>query len=189
MNDNRLAGDWARAQTIFTLFTALISLALFVVISKVDKPLQNELAPRGIVSFELAKKFDNSQTIIKSWDNRQKQYAAFSLGIDYLFLIAYSLLLAALIVKISRALAKRFKRLARLGYYLAMLQFAAAALDAVENFFLAQILFGSSRLWFSQYAFFCAALKFIIVAAGLAYILSGLLLLSIGSMSRGALPD
>jgi len=156
---------------------AFLTLGIFLVISKIDKPLQNSQAPNGIVSFELAKNINKSHDIVSSWDSQTKLYAAFSLGIDYLFLLSYSLFFALIIFKIASALKTKYKLLAMLGIFLAWAQFLAALFDALENFFLSQLLFGSTRLWFSGYAYVLASTKFWLILAGLVYILLGLLLL------------
>jgi len=164
-------------QTPLILFLATIAVALLLVIKRVDKPLQNALAPKGIISFELARKFDNAKSIVGSWSEQEKLYAAFSLGIDYLFLFAYSLFFAIMIFIVAKTLKSRYKQFSHIGYFLLWGQFLAAALDASENFFLTQLLFGSQRSWFANYAFFCASLKFMLILAGLIYILLGLLLI------------
>jgi hypothetical protein len=45
-------------------------------------------APGGIISFELAKTPAKSTSIMNSWDSTQKLIAAFSLGLDYLFILS-----------------------------------------------------------------------------------------------------
>ncbi len=168
---------WKKAQTPLILFLATITVALVMVMKRVDKPLQSKIAPKGIVSFELARKFDNSQNIVNSWSEQEKLYAAFGLGIDYLFLFAYSIFFAVMIFKVANALKSRFKSFARLGFVLLWGQFLAAALDATENFFLTQLLFGSQRAWFANYAFLCASLKFALILMAVVYILLGLVML------------
>jgi hypothetical protein len=52
----------------------------------------------------------------------------------------------------------------------------AALLDAVENYALIRVLLGSNLVIWPKVAKWCAVPKFVIVAAGLAYILIGALI-------------
>ncbi|MCL4529010.1 MAG: hypothetical protein M1282_06325, partial [Chloroflexi bacterium] len=66
------------------IFIALLvwTLGLFAVFRVLDQPL----APNGIVSFELAGTLERVTTILSSWSTQAKLYAAFGLGLDYLFM-------------------------------------------------------------------------------------------------------
>ena len=68
-----------------TLVIALIlSLILLIAMRILDVPLRTAVAPRGIVSFELARDVNASRQILESWNARAKTHAALSLGLDYL---------------------------------------------------------------------------------------------------------
>ncbi len=142
--------------------------------SAVDGPLRTAWAPNGIISFELAKSFTVAQKIMASWNPNAKLYAAFSLGLDYLFLVAYSLFLALAVFSVAKIFKERSKGFFRIGLLLAWLQFLAAVFDALENGFLIRLLFGAQNSWFSLFAFYCATLKFLFVLSGIVYIFSGL---------------
>ena len=144
-----------------------------------DVPLRTAVAPRGIVSFELAKDAAASRQILASWNARAKMHAALSLGLDYLFLIVYAVFLSLACVQIGKALQHRSPLLAYLGGILAWAQLLAAILDAVENLALISLLLGSERLWLPAVARGCAFIKFTIVGAGFIYIGCGLLMIAI----------
>ena len=63
-----------------------LCLVLLMVMQALDGPLKTEAAPHGIISYELAKTPSVAQRILASWSQDAKIHAAFSLGIDYLFL-------------------------------------------------------------------------------------------------------
>jgi hypothetical protein len=155
-----------------TLLLAALTLILFIVLGVTDEPLKTSASPNGIVSFELAGNFANAQSILNSWNNRAKMYAAFSLGIDFLFLFAYSFLFAIVIAKLSVALKNRFGEnlVFRIGIILTALQFFAAFFDTAENICLINLLFGSLISAFANAAFYFAFLKFAFIVAGISYI-------------------
>ena len=57
-----------------------------------DDLLKNELAPYGIVSFELASSLDDSTQILNTWKATEgaMQSAEWSLWFDYIFIITYT---------------------------------------------------------------------------------------------------
>jgi hypothetical protein len=143
--------------------------------SLLDRNLTTDAAPRGIVSFELAGNLHKGQQILESWNTRGKIYAALSLGLDYLFLIVYALFISVACVLIARSLIPGYVLWAKLGFLLGWGQFAAAFLDAVENFALIRFILDSKSATLPAVARWCAIVKFGIVGAGLVYILVGLI--------------
>jgi len=158
------------------IISGIISTILLIVLNTIDIPLQNSVAPNGIISFELAADYSESQEMIHSWNSKAKMYAAFSLGIDYLFLVAYgiflSLLCAFLAFKVS--LRKFFYNAGILISYGVLL---AAVLDAIENFALFKLLFGSSNEFYPLLASGSAIIKFMLVLLSFVYILSATILI------------
>lgn len=168
-----------------SLVTALVlSLVLLIALRILDAPLRTAVAPRGIVSFELAKDADASRQILDSWNARAKTQAAFSLGLDYLFLIVYAVFISLACVQVSEALRHRSPLLACLGEILAWAQFLAAILDAVENAALISLLLRSERLWWPAVARGCAIIKFTIVGAGLIYVAGGVVVIGMEKMFK-----
>ncbi len=157
------------------IFFGISALILLITLSIVDQSLKN-VDSGGIISYELAGSFDRSQEMLNSWDHNTKLYAAFSLGIDYLFMVSYSLFLALSIFKLSQNFVGHKNWLSQLGIYLAWAQFAAACFDAIENYFLFRLLLGSQTEIFSALAFYSASIKFVLIFLGLIYIASALIL-------------
>ena len=149
---------------------------LFVYISILDFPLKTTASPNGIVSFELARTFEQSQKILSSWNHQAKLSAIKSLVVDYLFLISYSFFFAFLIFKTSENFIGKKNGLVSLGIVFGWLQFVAAIFDAFENYFLLRLLFGSQNELFSSLAFYFASVKFILIILGIIYIVFGAIL-------------
>ncbi len=154
----------------------ILTLIIFAAFRIVDAPLQNPSAPSGIVSFELAGSVAKAQGMIDSWDTEAQHYAAFGLGLDYLFMVSYALAIGLGCLRAADVLGRRWIRLAGLGRLLAWGMGVAALLDAVENFALMKMLLaGAASAPWPALAAGCAAIKFGLVIAGLIYGLAGAL--------------
>jgi len=150
-----------------------MTLVLFGVMRALDAPLRTAAAPQGIVSFELARTPSQATAILSSWEAHPLavRYAAFGLGIDYLFLCWYAAAFALACAAFGRTFERPGGR--ALGFLLARLQLLAAALDAVENFSLFQVLLGDVYLTWTQTAWGCAVAKFSLLSAAVLYIVAG----------------
>jgi len=148
---------------------------LLLVLNILDRPLKTASAPMGIVSYELAGEFTQTQAILDSWDHSAKLSAALSLGIDYFFLVIYSLFLALVCFKIAGSLAAGKEWIGRMGVFLGWMQLLAGFFDALENYTLIRLLFGSENQLFSSLAFYFASMKFFIISLGFIYIIFGLI--------------
>ena len=85
------------------------TLVLFVSISLIDESLKIDEIANGIVSFECAKTLDQSLQILQSWEEADVIiYAALSLGIDYLFLVAYGSFFALSVLLLAAKLPPGF---------------------------------------------------------------------------------
>lgn len=154
-----------------------LTLILMVALQRAGAPLVVEgVAPHGIVSFEFAGTVAGARAMIDAWSAVPHgwQHAAFSLGLDYAFLLAYATALALGCHLLAEKRRVRFPAFARWGRRLAAAQFVAAALDAVENAALLRLLWGATAEVWPVLAFACAAVKFVLVGLGLAYLLGGL---------------
>ena len=136
-------------------------------------PLTTEAAPSGIVSFEFACTLPKAQAIVASWGPQGQVYAGINLGLDYLFMVSYGLVIGLGCVLVARGLADRFKSLATVGVLLAWGALLAALLDALENYGLMRLLLGSTNQVWPTLAYWCAGPKFILVGLGLLYIILG----------------
>ena len=161
------------------VITFVISAILLIVLRTLDAPLRTEAAPRGIVSFELAKDYEASRHILTSWNAGAKVYAALSLGLDYLFLIVYALFISLACIWVAETLNSDHSFFFILAAVLAWSQFLAAVLDAIENMALIHLLLNSTRTWLPVLARWCAMVKFSIVGAGLIFISGSLLAIGI----------
>ena len=147
-----------------------LTLILFAVFRVLDASLRTPAAPNGIVSYELAGTPAAAQSILASWDARDRLFAAFGLGLDYLFMPAYALALSLGILLTAGRHAGAF---AKLGAWMGWGALAAALFDAVENFSLWQFLLGDFQALWPRLASICATVKFALLLLGLAYALIG----------------
>jgi len=167
-----------------------LSLLLFMALNLAGQPLVTPAAPFGIVSFELARNVTQAQTILNSWDEAAQLRAAFSLGLDYLFIPLYAITLT-----LTCLWAVRFQRERRRfptwlvtiglpGVILAWTQSLAAGLDIIENIALARMLFSVVTPPWPQIASLCATIKFSLVATGIVYSLVALVAYIIAAFSH-----
>ena len=157
----------------------ILTLAAMMGMNIIGQPLINEIAPRGIVSFEFAGTIDSAKRMMDSWGGKGRISAGLSLGFDYLFLVFYAICIALGCVLVARAMQYRVKILLPIGTLLAWAQLLAAILDAIENYALIQVLLGSNESLWPALARLCAGPKFLIVTAGLLYVIVGLILIFI----------
>jgi hypothetical protein len=154
----------------FPLFAAA-ALALLAVMNWIGAPLTTPAAPTGIISFELAGSPQDAAAILASWDLAAQRQAAFSLGLDYVFMLAYASAIGLAAVKAGKPLARYAWPLSGWGHWVGWGAWLAALLDAIENAALAKILLGGAPLspW-PQLAAVCAAAKFTLIFLALVYV-------------------
>ncbi|MBN1148443.1 MAG: hypothetical protein JXA78_14380 [Anaerolineales bacterium] len=145
------------------------TLVVMAVLNAVSAPLVTPAAPYGIVSYELAGDAAAARAILDSWDADARLRAAFGLGFDYLFMLAYCVTIALACVWAADTLRQRGWPLASWGAPLAWGQWLAAGLDALENLALACILFGAPALPWPEIARWSAVFKFALIFLGLVY--------------------
>jgi hypothetical protein len=159
------------------------TLVLFAVFPVLDAPLRTPAAPNGIISFELAGTPEKAFQILASWEPVNQPgppiiirpdgrlYAAFGLGIDYLFMPVYA---TALALGILLAAGRHKGRFSTLGAWLGWGAYVAMFFDAVENYALARMLL-MNEVWspYPQVAAFNASAKFVLLVLGLFFALAG----------------
>ena len=155
-------------------FLLVVTLLLLFVLGVVDRPLKTAASPAGILSFQFAGDLTRARQILESWDEKGRRYAAFSLGIDYLFLVIYPLTIALNCVLVAESVVGRYPSYSVVGTIVAWAQLLAGLLDAVENYALVRLLFGSQSGRFPPISFWCATVKFALVGLGIMYVLIGL---------------
>jgi hypothetical protein len=177
-----------RKRIFFTLLA--LTLILFAVFRMLDQPLRTPVAPNGIVSFEFAGSAQTARAITDSWKqmslllssvagqpnpdivNVPYAFAAFGLGLDYLFMPVYA---SALAFGTLLAAGRHTGWLKSLGAVAGYGAFAAALFDAVENYALWHVLLGTFDSAYPAIAAFCAIVKFTLILAGVLYALVGLM--------------
>lgn len=147
----------------------VLTLALTAVLQIVGAPLKTPAAPQGIVSFELAGTLPAAQAMVASWDSAAQLHAAFSLGLDYLYMPLYAVAIALACVQAAGSSLRSRRPIWALGLLLAWAMGLAALLDAIENIALWQLLLGSTSAAWPAVARACALVKFAFVIAGLLY--------------------
>jgi hypothetical protein len=161
-----------RKVVFWSLFSA--TLAWMIIMQLVGAPLTTPAAPSGIVSFELAGNATQAKAILDSWDAKAQVYAAFGLGMDYVFMLLYSTTIALACIWAGEILRSVGWPLSKLGAGLAWGQWAAALFDAVENIALAVILLRGLASPWPELARWCALFKFALIFLGLVYAFFGL---------------
>ncbi|XGB40809.1 MAG: hypothetical protein LVS60_10255 [Nodosilinea sp. LVE1205-7] len=155
----------ARKQLFYLslVVTVLSSLAL----TAMGAPLTNSQTPWGILSFELCAYGSSCTAIVQSWNSSVQLKAALSLGVDYLFMVAYSATLFLGLLMMADPVPPGLRRLT-LGA--AAAAWLAGAADALENYFLFQILLSPSNLQFAWPATASATVKFILLGFTLGWL-------------------
>ena len=152
----------------FSLFYLLIISA--IVLTYFNQSLENEIAPYGIFSFELAGSLDKSVEIINSWSPLAKTFAGLSLGYDFLFLLIYTLFIALMIHKLNERLWAG-KAFYKVGELLIWSMFLTSIFDAVENVSLIKLLIGSYKEYWSSVAYAFAIGKFVLIFISVLYLI------------------
>jgi hypothetical protein len=104
---------------------------------------------------------------------RGRILAAFQLGLDYLFIVTYTLALSLGCIVAMDWWRRGPKGMAAVGPIVAWLTMIAGLFDAVENFALMRGLAGAEGSWWPQVAWWCAAVKFGLLILTLVYFVGG----------------
>jgi hypothetical protein len=151
---------------VAALLFALLAASAWM--SALGRPLENRTAASGIIAFELAGSEARAAAILGSWDEAARAAARTQTVWDFvLYIPLYVVALSAWAAWGARRV--RSPRLAHLGVALAWAMLAAGALDAIENWQLLSQLERGADARRAALAAGCAALKFAIVLATVAY--------------------
>ena len=96
--------ETAQKRVFVVLF--VFTLAVMAAMQVLGGPLKTQAAPAGIVSFELAGGLEKARAMVASWGPRERVYAGLNLGLDFLFLVAYSSGIGLGCVLVAQGLAK-----------------------------------------------------------------------------------
>ena len=169
--------------------TGATTLAITVIFNILDRSLVTpELdVPDGMIAFELTNNLHTARLMIDSWGTYGKLTAAFSLGLDYLYLVVYSLFLGIAAYMTGKKLSNRSFLFSKTGYHLSWMILLAALFDSIENFALYRILIGCQHKIWASTAFYFATIKFTIVLVTLLYLLIGLIMITLSNRSKNQL--
>lgn len=147
----------------------VLTLLTMVTLTWVGKPLTTPVAPNGIVSYEFAGSVSRAREILNSWGETGRLHSAFSLGLDFLFIVAYATTIGLACAWAGEILSKRRWPLSRVGLPLAWGVCLAGVLDGIENVSLAVMLLVNVSSPWPQLAAACAAVKFLLIVLALLY--------------------
>lgn len=149
--------------------TAFLGFVLQAQVASVSPAKAGHVLPYDIIDFELARTPEMAKTIVDSWSTEVQQAFFTQILTDYLFLLAYPQAIAFGILAVL--MNTRNRRMLTIGRTLAWLQWPAGLLDAIENAALLGILKGHVASPLPEIAYWCATPKFIIVIAGVLFII------------------
>jgi hypothetical protein len=173
---------WSPQTSGWLFFGALLLTSSFSVsLSVLGQPLINQdVAPGGMISFELAGTSEKSQEIVESWSADARVSAFWSLVVDFGFIVAYASTLSFACLLASKSFAGRdWSSLSYLARCLAGGQVFAGLLDVVENSSLLYILHlvpaEQTIPWpFPALAALCAGLKFALIGVGMCCVIAAI---------------
>lgn len=115
------------------LFITLILMGIMITLDRHLVSFSSTPEKYGIVSLELARTPQKANTIIDSWGNNGKGIALFSLGLDYLFIAAYTATLWLFCRFFAQSLREKNECLSKTGNFLSWMVILAGILDVIEN--------------------------------------------------------
>ena len=134
-----------------------------------------KITPHAIVAWELAGSAARSQQLLNAWGTDGQRLAGFLLGLDFLFIAAYSTSIALACLWAQDGFNEQGWPLAGLGGFLAIGVPIGGLFDSIENIsLLNQLLYGSSDGWALAARIFALS-KFALILAGLAFFALGAL--------------
>ena len=159
-----------RARGKSLMVATVLVLACTATLVLLDRSLRNDVAPHGIVSFELAGTLERSEAILQSWSEQVRSVAMLIQGFDYLYLIIYPAWLSLASIALGTLLGGRWQTA---GLVTGWMVLVAAPLDAVENYALIQQLLHGAAAGLAQLSLWCASAKFALIAWALGFLLAG----------------
>jgi hypothetical protein len=131
----------------------------------------------SIVGFEFAGSADRAGQIIAEWGGSGRDYARWSLWLDFGFMLSYGAFFAlASLATRDFARAASLRRLAAVGVFAAVAAASAAVFDFGENVSLLLTLGGHGGSAGPALAAACASVKFALIAFAIVYVLWGLVI-------------
>ena len=161
--------EWVaeRAQPRLLAGITLLLVVLSIWLSMLGQALVTHEAPRGIVSYELARDVDRASAIIDSWSADAREKAMLIQGLDYLYLLVYPAWFSLAAARLGARLGGAWRRPSSVVSWVVLM---SAPLDAVENHALIQQLVHGPSAVYAQLAWWCALPKFTLVAIAGAFL-------------------
>lgn len=152
-----------------TLFRSVLALAVLslAAMGAIDTGLKGPAAPMGIISFQFCGLGGTCDALLAQWGDHGRLLGMLSLGIDYLFLVTYPLLVMFGLQSLATRVPERLR--APTSFFAWFVLIAGIA-DALENYVLIRILLGQSDLGIAPVASAFAILKFSVFYTSLAWL-------------------
>mmetsp|Transcript_14980 Transcript_14980/g.47665 ORF Transcript_14980/g.47665 Transcript_14980/m.47665 type:complete len:282 (+) Transcript_14980:57-902(+) len=151
---------------------AMGCVGMMVGFAVIDRAIRNDLAPHGIISMEFAATPAKGSAMVSGWSPAQREWVAFALGLDFLFMPLYSTTIWFACELAVAVVSQRNAPLGKLGRVVGRSQYVAAGLDVVENLaLLAGLRFPSAKAVSAAFpvAAVCATVKFCLILLGLGF--------------------
>jgi hypothetical protein len=156
------------------IVTGVAMVAFWAALAVLDRKMKDVGGP-SIIDFEFAGSKQHAAEILAEGGASGRDYARWSLWIDYGFMLSYGAFFAlASIATREFARANDLRRLAAVGIVAPFCAAAAAAFDVIENVFLLLTLGGHGGSFGPPIATACASLKFLLITIAIVYVLWGL---------------
>ena len=145
---------------------ALGSLLMIIILRLQGSSLKTTASPRAIVDLEFANTTQRLYELLHHWDIA---VVKMNIWLDFLFIVAYVLFLS-IASELTAAKWPENNMLSKTGLLLAKLAYAAGIFDIAENLLMLQSIAGNYTAASLQLTFYCAAIKFILVAIIILYL-------------------
>ncbi len=162
------------------IFACVLFAVCTIGMFSVDVFIRNDVTPNGIVSVGFISSVENFNAAMAAWGDTGKIATGFSLGLDYLYIVLYSVVLYLLLILTSEKIMRVSNRGGQLLFIMAILSPIVGASDSIENFSLLQLLLGSQNDLWPKMAYYCAISKFtgaaictVAMVAGQVYVFAG----------------
>ncbi|MBU7047930.1 MAG: hypothetical protein HXS54_15945 [Theionarchaea archaeon] len=152
---------------VIILVSFVATVSLMYSMSSLNKALVSSEPHYDIIDFELAFTEEKAEVILETWGPDLEREALKSLYIDFAYLVSYALFLSSLTLLIARS----NTYLQKTGVIIARMPWVAAALDAVENMCLIDVITSPVSGTSVFCAGVCAVIKFGLVGIVIAFII------------------
>ena len=152
------------------LSVSAIAVLLMIILMRVQgSSLKTTGSPRAIIDLEFADTSQRLQELILHWDIT---VVKMNIWLDFLFIVTYVLFLS--IAAEFSAIKWGEGLMQKIGFWLARIAYVAGMLDIAENLLMLQSVTGNFTPGSLQLTYYCAAVKFILAACVILYLLISL---------------